>query len=187
MSEGDYVRVVNNCKEAVVVRLHRRRPKKGPPIGLASFRLEPGQETQPVPRQWLVGASGWEELRNRDCVVIQSVEYQPRYVQVLNASEEAIQLVLRIRRPSAEPRVRKLTLKPRQRSRVVDLKVIRDRKRLDALVSSKKLAIYPAVSIGPATGRGEALGSYYGEDVYTCYRCGRPIVFRGSPPTPVHV
>lgn len=188
MSESDYVQVINNCQEEVVVHLHRRRPKKGrPPIGVASVKLEPGEKTAAMPRQWLVGARGWEELRNRDCVALQSVEFEPRYVQLLNDSTEPLSIVIRVPRPKAAARLKTISLKPKQTSPVFDLKTVRDQKRLRRLVSAKKLSVYPDFSIGSATGRGEAIGSYYGEDVYTCYDCGRPIVFRGAPPPPVHI
>jgi hypothetical protein len=156
-------------------------------MGVSSVKIEPGERTKPMPRHWLVGARGWEELRNRDCVVLKSVKFEPRYVQLLNDSTKPIAIVLRVPRPEAPARLKKISLKPKQRSRVVDLRTVRDQKRLRRLVSAKKLSLYPDFWIGPATGRGKAIGSYYEEDVYTCYDCGGPIVFRGAPPTPVHI
>jgi hypothetical protein len=187
MTEGDYVRVVNDCPGPVVIYLRRRRPKKGQPIGVPSLKLLPGEKTRAVPRQWLVGAKGWEKLRKTDCVIIESVEFKPRFVEFLNSSRELLQIVVRVPRPKAPPRLAKVTLKPRQRSRVVDLKTVRDKKRLDELMAAGKLEAFPTLTIGAPMGRGKAVGSYYGENVYTCHKCGGPIVFRGAPPTPVHV
>ena len=41
-------------------------------------------------------------------------------------------------------------------------------------------------AIGPPE-HPRCVGSYYGEDVYVCYECGQPIVFRYAPPRPIHV
>lgn len=187
MNELQWVQVVNKCAESVTVFVRHTRPKRGLGRRPGFFALEPGQESKPLPSVWLVGARGWKELSRRPCITIKSVTFDPRFVQLLNRSGECVQLAIKIRRPKAPPKIARFTVKPKEKSRTIDLKAIREKKKLKHLVLERKLKVVPVLDIGPATGRGRALGSYYQEDVYTCYECGGPIIFRGDPPTPVHI
>ena len=68
-----------------------------------------------------------------------------------------------------------------------DKRSISQPRRIESLVKKKVVGILPVYDIGPSTGRGKSIASYVDEDVYICYKCGGPIVFRVSPPTPVHI
>lgn len=187
MTQLQYVEIVNNCPESLRVFLRRPRPKKGPSKLPASFALAPAEKSLPLPQVWLIGAKDWERLANRACVQIVNVAFDPQYVRILNVSSSQLELRIRARRPVPERPTIKLSLSPRKPSRILDVKAISDRAKLNKLVATKQVRLVPVFDIGPASGERHVRGSYYGEDVYTCDKCGGPIVFRGSPPTPIHV
>lgn len=186
MSQQEALEITNNCNDTITVFLRRRRPKKLTKQQ-NSIILRPGQTTNPIPLHFLVGARGWERLKGRECVKIESVAYEARYVQLWNLTKEVIRINIRLAPKLAKKAKTTIELKPGQRSRSVQVSSVTQRRRLDNLVKEKQVEILPVYDIGPSTGRGRAVASYADEDVYTCYKCGGPIVFRGSPPTPVHI
>ena len=186
MSQQEYVQVANNCRDTITVYLRYPRPKKLVKRPMC-YILEPQRKTHPLPLHFLVGARGWDKLKNRDCVNIEPIAYEPRFVQLLNRSTKILSFDIK-----GVPKVAKkvkttIELKQGKRSRKVEVSYISQRRRLGNLVKKKQIDILPVYDIGPSTGRGKAVASYADEDVYTCYKCGGPIVFRGSPPTPVHI
>jgi hypothetical protein len=186
MSQQEALEITNSCNNTITVFLRRRRTKK-----LAkqpnSIILRPGQSTNPIPLHFLVGARGWEKLKSRECVHMESIAYEARFVQLLNRTKEVLSFNIRLAPKLAKKAKTTIELKPGQRSRSVQVSSVSQRRRLDNLVKEKQVEILPIYDIGPSTGRGRAVASYADEDVYTCYKCGGPIVFRGSPPTPVHI
>jgi hypothetical protein len=190
MSDQRYLKVTNNCNETVEVYIRRPRAKKqtaatkGRP---SKYTLPPGYDSPPLAEHLLVGAKGWEALRNNECIEIVNVPYEPRFVQIVNTSEERVSIDVAA---ATEARTREKTtvaVDPDRKSRVIDLKSVAQRRKLNLLVRGKKVLIEPKYDIGPTTGRKGAVASYAGESVYICYECGGPIVFRGSPPTPIHI
>ena len=186
MSQQEYVQITNNCRDTIIVYIRYPRPKKSAK-GPKSVILTPQQKTHPLPIHFLVGARGWDKLKNRDCVNIESITDEPRFVQLLNRSTEVLSFDIRLALKVAKKAKTTIELKPGKRSRRVEMKSVSQRRRLDHLVKKKQVDVLPVYDIGPSTGRGRAVASYADEDVYTCYKCGGPIVFRGSPPTPVHI
>jgi hypothetical protein len=185
--ETGIVTLINNCLHAVTIYLRYKRPKRGIDTRPRFFSLDPGAKSKPLPSRLLIGARGWTELERRGCVHLKSVPFDPRHVRLLNKSRSSLDLVVRIPRPRAPTRTAKITLEPGEKSRLVDVKLLRKQKAFKNLVATKRLAIVPVFDIGPAGEARGATGWYEGDDVYTCYDCGGPIVFRGSPPTPVHI
>jgi len=181
------VKVINKCLDRITIYLRYKRPKRGTDTRPRVFSLDPGAESKPLPKRLLVGARGWADIERRRCVQIESVPFDPRHVRLLNKSRSSLDLVFRIPLPRAPSRTTKITLKPGEKSRLVDVKLLRKRKAFRDLVATKRLAVIPVFDIGPASGARGSTGWYDGDDVYTCYDCGGPIVFRGSPPTPVHI
>ncbi len=190
MSELRYVKVTNHCEETVEVYLRRARAKKessstrGRP---SKYTLRPDQETPPLAHHLLIGAKGWKSLKARECIEIVEVPYEWRFGQIVNTSEQPVSIDVA---PAIEARRREkttVTVGPHKRSRIVDLKSVTQRRKLGRLVREKKVSIEPNYLIGPTTGRKGAVASYVGESVYICYECGGPIIFRGSPPTPIHI
>jgi hypothetical protein len=182
----EIVRLINNCPQKIKIFLRYNRPKKGERSRPRSLSLKPGQESWPLPKRLVVGGAGWDELRRRDCFVVQRVPFDPRYIRLLNQSPEKIVIPLAVARPK-KPRKRViLTINPRKTSRVIDLKAI-GRKRLQGLLAKRKISIRPVFKIGPARMPKRSTGWYDGENVHTCWDCGGAIVFRGNPPTPVHI
>jgi hypothetical protein len=125
----------------------------------------------------------WATLKFRPCVKIKLLPHRPKYIRLLNTSDEIIQLTIALRPPKAAT----LTLRPKATSRIVEYRALADKRRVRTLVAGKRLTVAPVYEIGPAIRGGDVRGVYYGEDVYSCYECGGAIVFRGSPPTPIHV
>jgi hypothetical protein len=187
MSQQEALEITNNCNDTITVFFRYPRPKKQIERP-NSVILHPGQKTHPIPVHLLVGSRGWEKLKSRECVKIESVAYEARYVRLLNRTKEVVlSFNIRLAAKLAKKAKTTIELKPGQRSRSVQVSSISQRRRLDNLVKEKQVEILPVYDIGPSTGRGRSVASYADEDVYTCYKCGGPIVFRGSPPTPVHI
>jgi hypothetical protein len=186
MSQQEALEITNNCNDTITVFLRRKRTKKLTKQP-NSIILRPGQSTNPIPLHFLVGARGWEKLKSRECVHIDSIAYEARFVQLLNRTKDVLCFNIRLAPTLAKKAKTTIELKPGQRSRSVQVSSISQRRRLDNLVKEKQVEILPVYDIGPSTGRGRSVASYADEDVYTCYKCGGPIVFRGSPPTPVHI
>jgi hypothetical protein len=186
MTEPEYVRVHNNCAHRLVIRFRYRRRKKGPPRRPSNIVLQPQQVSQVVPWHLLVGAEGWSRLRELSCVKFEPASYTPGFVEIQNTSATPLTLSVA---PAPEKRAAptSVVVKPRGGVRRLYLGSIQDRRRLKRLESRGEVLVRPLIDIGPTTGRGGAVGSYGSEDVYICYECGGPIVFRGSPPTPVHI
>ena len=190
MSELRYVKVTNHCEETVEVYIRRPRAKKQTSAMKArpsKYTLRPDDDTPPLPEHMLIGAKGWEALKNRECVEIAEVPHELRFVHVVNTSEQRVSIDLA---PATKARTREkttVTVSPDKKSRLIDLKSVAQRRKLDHLVRDKKVMVEPNYEIGPTTGRKGAVASYVGESVYICYECGGPIVFRGSPPTPIHI
>ena len=180
--DTDTVKVVNNCTSAVRVYLRFVRPKRGGDRRPTSFDIEPGQESRPIPRRLLAGARDWSRLQSNSCIQIESVAFDPRYIRLLNESSKPISLTLRPRKAKAP---KTLVIRPDKKSRVLDVSAV-PKPRLRELQRKGQLSVIPVYEIGPA-GTSQSRGWSDGEDVYTCYECGGPIVFRGSPPTPVHI
>jgi hypothetical protein len=182
----EIVKLINNCPQTIKIFLRYNRPKKGEDSRPRSLSLKPGQESWPVPKRLVVGAAGWDELRRRACFVVQRVPFDPRFIRFLNESPEKIVVAYTVTRPKRPKKRVILTIKPGKTSRVVDLKAI-GRSRLRGLLAKRKISIRPVFKIGPARMPERSTGWYDGENVYTCWECGGAIVFRGSPPTPVHL
>jgi hypothetical protein len=187
MSEPEYVKVTNNCPEKITVYLRYPRPRKGSLKGPGWFTLISSQSSHPLPLHFLVGAKGWESLKNRACVHIESVSFEPRFVRIANLSGATIELAVVPTAKVAKKRKTTLTIRPGRESRTVDIQSVTQRQRLNNFVKRGQVTVAPVYDIGPSTGRSHAVGSYAAEDVYICYKCGGPIVFRGFPPTPVHI
>lgn len=190
MSEVRFVKVINHCQETIKVYLRRLRSKKARPAWqqrASEFIVCPGQESPPLPYNRLHGGKGWTSWSTKECVEIAEVPYEYRFVHILNQSQESVSIELA---PAVEARTRErttVTVQPDQGSRAIDLGSVRKPSKLNTLVKDDKISIEPIHEIGPSTGRKGAVASYIGESVYLCYRCGGPIIFRGSPPTPVHI
>jgi hypothetical protein len=187
MTELVYVKIENHCTERIKVNIRYPRPKKKSKSLPKSFNLEPRQSSHPLPRNFLVGARGWDRLESLDCVDIKTVKYEPRFVQIDNLTEDLVTLNV-VPTPKVPIRKKtKLTIEAGKKSRSVDIHSISQRSKLRKLVKTGKVRLAPIYAIGPSTGRGKAVASYAHEDVYICYKCGGPIVFRGDPPMPVHI
>ncbi len=187
-----YVRITNNCTETIKVYLRyvmhtkpslRRRRKR-------FIALKPRETSYPVAKTNLVGGKNWEEISSRPCVLIETVEHEHRFFVVKNTGRSPIAIPIKISVPQelAEKypkQERTIVIRPGAFSRSIDKKALKFPGQLQELVKAR-LALVKAVDIGPSKKTG-AVGSLDGEDVYICYQCGGPIIFRYNPPRPVHV
>lgn len=177
------IRIHNTCESSITVVLRNPPLKRGASKRPPSFTLEPNQKCNPFPLHWVDGTAHWEKVKSKSCVKTTLLPHKAKYIRLLNTSDGTIQLPVAIKRRKAAM----ITLRAAKTSRIVEYRAIADKRRVRKLVAEGKLTVSPVYEIGPSTRRGEARGSYYGGDVYTCYDCGGAIVFRGNPPTPVHV
>ena len=186
MPEPSFIKILNNCSKPITVHFRFPRPKKKSKRPPTSVVLQPRDATHPLPRHFLVGARGWDKLRTRRCVKIENVDFEPRFVQILNRSEQAVTLKVRVPTKEGPKQEKTLRVRRKQKSRIIDVRSI-PKAQLNKLAAQEQISVLPVYDIGPTTGRGGAIGSYGDEDVYTCYECGGAIVFRGRPPRPVHI
>ncbi|MFQ5903711.1 MAG: hypothetical protein ACE5JO_08475, partial [Candidatus Binatia bacterium] len=102
---------------------------------------------------------------------------------VKNTGVAPLQLKVELRKKKAR-RAKVVTVRPGQVSKPIHIASVVQKRRLKSLARRKTVRITPLAYIGPRVGDRPAAGSYGYEDVYICYDCGGPIVFRGSPPVP---
>lgn len=195
MSELLWVQVKNDCAENVTVYLRHPRPKKAHQKLITSFILRPREASRPYQQARLVGAKDWDELSSRECIKIVPVPFEPRFVQVKNLTPEPLLLEVNLPRKPEEPeRTATITIRPLATSRLVDVTSIAKPRRVKNLAKKRRVLIIPNLDIGPISGPADTaappagvIGSYGDEEVYVCYDCGGPIVFRYMPPVPIHI
>jgi hypothetical protein len=180
VTEFKWVKVTNGCSDVITVYLRYPRPKKRFSKRRGHFKLRPAEESNPLPYPYLIGAKDWDALRRRRCVTVEEVSYRPEYVELLNLSPTPITVAIKTKKQRA------LLLEPDKPSRRVARKALAKPATLQKLVRARQIALIPVWEIGPATSE-RSVGSYEDDRVYTCDECGGPIVFRGSPPVPIHI
>jgi hypothetical protein len=189
MGEIRYVIITNHCDETITVHLRYPRPKKEsnkktkhPPI-----ILRPTQKSVPLPYNSLIGAKGWNLLSTRECIVIANILFEPRFIRVKNLTSTPVDIEIESPVKGAKFEKRQILVDPNKSSHIVDSHSITQPKLLDELIKQGTVSIKKIAYIGPAVDKEGVVGSYFGEEVYICYECGRPIVFRGNPPRPIHI
>ncbi len=183
-----FIEIVNNCKETIRVYLRFPRPKKPRELSQTSFSLSPGHSSRPVPYPSLVGARDWDRLHERSCIKFNDVPWTPSFALVQNKSREPLNIVLRLPpKKRRAPKTRIIRVPAGKTSPPLHLPSLLQKRQLKSLARRKAAKILPLAYIGPRVGDPPAVGSFGYEDVYVCYDCGKPIVFRGSPPVPIHV
>jgi len=189
VAEPRYVRIVNNCDETVTVHRRFPRPKKSLPAPrrITPLKLKPQHASSALPYHELVGADGWSTLIKRPCIEVMDVEYEPRFVELLNTSGAPLQVELQPAHREAAQGPVTVLIGPKDEPRIIDAEAFANPDELRRLVEDAKVRIKPVVAIGPPTGLGRSVASFGSESVYVCNECGGPIVFRGSPPHPVHI
>ena len=182
------VNIVNDCIELITINLNYPRAMK------ESRAHRPGQLDIPpkrginnLPLYLLVGGKDWDKIQKIDCVHIEHTEYEPSFEYFTNMTQEIITLAIKPTKEIPEPRPETLQIDPKKRPRALNRISIDKPARIRKLVQEEKLILTPLRYIGPPTTERGSVGSYLGESVYMCYRCGGPIIFRGSPPRPIHV
>jgi hypothetical protein len=181
-----FVQVINRCRESITVFLRFPRPKKPKQFESTRFVLPPGHTSRPIPYPALVDGKNWEELNKRECVELKEVPWTPPFAAIENKSNLVLDLKLGLTKKK-----QKLTtvikLEAGKTSVPIHLGSVLQKRRLKTLEKRKRVIINPHPYIGPPVGDPPAVASYGYEDVYICYDCGGPIVFRYRPPIPIHI
>jgi hypothetical protein len=183
-----YVTITNNCEEEVTINIRYPKPMKES-LGkyLNEIVLFPNEKTYPLPYHLIIGAKGWKTLKETDCVLVELTEFEPRFTHILNVSKETLNISIT---PDVDIEKKKPTsvrVSPKKAARSLDRKSIDEPSELIKLEKEEKIKITPVRYIGPPTDAKGSAGSFFGESVYVCYKCGGPIIFRGSPPRPIHI
>ena len=187
MSLLRYVVVENHCAESITVRLRVPKPKKGKPSRFPrSVPVPPGHKSPLLPYAMVVGTPSWDSLSLLGCVRLVTARALPRFYRLQNLSAQPIALRLAPPGPPDKRRVTRLKILPGAKSRPVNLASL-PRSRVEGLVERGTIKLDPVPYLAPPTRPAPIAASFFGEDVYICYKCGRPIVFRGYPPRPIHV
>jgi len=187
-----FVTIKNICKRSITIYLRFLRPKKKdkpppPPITLA-----PGEKSHALPYPFLVGGKNWDALNRAGCISLETVAWRPQFVRVtpVQRVERGKPITLDVVPPPRKGKPKKsrpIVLRGKRQSRAVHLRSIVQRRKLKSLARKKKVALEPVSYLGPPIGKYPSVGSFGYDDVYVCWDCGGPIVFRGSPPVPIHV
>jgi hypothetical protein len=149
--------------------------------------LAPNQRIDALPLYLLKGAEGWDSLNQMDCVHIDHTEYEPDFAYITNMTEEIITLDIKPTELTPELKHATLDIDPKKPPHAIYKSSLDKPKRLRSLEQEKKLILTPIRYIGPPIRTKGAVGSFLGEDVYICYECGGPIIFRYHPPIPIHI
>jgi hypothetical protein len=183
-----YVTVTNVSDERIVLYPRFLRPKKpGPPR--SPIPLDPNQTSRPLPYHSLEGGKNWDSLAARGCIRLKEVPYIAVFGTIQNRTAQPISVNLELpRRAGVGPsQTRRISLKPLEISRSLHLRSILQWRKLKSLAKKRAVSIEPIPYIGPRVADLPSVGSYGDDDVYICWDCGGPIVFRYDPPRPIHI
>lgn len=184
MPTPSWIRATNLGSKALTIKLvyPSREKKPRPPIVLT---LRPGERSMPFLDEAAEDNQLWQRLVRDKVVRIERVVFTPAFVSINNPSTEIVRIPIRALDKS------KTADKPSQI--VVEPKHTTGPVAVGALTAPpSKVAARFGVNIennwriGPPT-TPRAVGTYASEDVYICYECGGPIVFRYRPPRPIHI
>lgn len=177
---------VTNLGEKPVVLFPRQSDHLGKPI--EGLKLRPGEPSRPLPFDLFTHARNWKSLTAKGILEVHEVAFKPCFVRVENNLERPLALELEPvagTGATAEKKAPQIELKPHETSHL--LCRTRIRQDLEELARVGAITLDPASSIGPSV-TPSALGSFGSDDVYACYKCGGPIVFRTNGRRhPVHV
>lgn len=193
-----FVRITNKCSTAIRIYFTFLKPKKGRQPQLTPFDLNPGDTSRPVPYMRLVGAKDWDDLCEKGCILLKDVIWTPPFAFIENKQTEPLELALPLppKRKQKEGELKQILVPPSEQSGALYIPRLIQRARLKVLAKRKEVSIVPVPHIGPRIGEPPAVRSYgykvavgsYGyDDVFVCWDCGGPIIFRYNPPVPIHV
>ena len=180
-----YITIENRCSDPITVHLRVLRPKKGLATP-AKITVLPGYPSSPIPYALLAGTPDWDSLSRIKCVKLVETRTLPPFHIIQNVTSRPLDIRVSPPAPREKKRVTTLHIRPGRKSPPISLRAV-SRSRLDRLVDLGSLKVEPVSYLAPTTRPAPVAATYFGEDVYICYKCGRPIVFRGHPPTPIHV
>jgi hypothetical protein len=180
-----FVQIKNISEEPITLYPRFERPKKEAQPRWDPVRLKPRQVCDAMPEGAIAGSRGWHDLVARGSVEVTVVSSPARFVAVEPVGPETVRLPLMVRPPNQKLHKHVFAFAPGRR-RTVHLTSIKDSAALRRLVKQRKIRLERAPYIAPSRHAG-SYGSFGDEQVYVCWKCGGAIVFRGSPPTPIHV
>jgi hypothetical protein len=190
MAEIRYVVVTNHCPEKVKIFFRYIREIKARKKEKVSITLSPGETSPAIPYTRIIGAKDWEVIKQRTCIKIEETTYEPRFIYLENNTDETVSIPITVSvAKEGQPRHRtSLDINPHSVSKPIDKKSLAKKVAFNKLVSDNKIRMREFIDVGPSFSLNpDVVGSYYGEEVYICYKCGRPIVFRDHPPRPIHI
>jgi hypothetical protein len=179
--------ITNYCSKTITIYIRFPKPMKASSgKHLTDIILSPNQKTT-LPYHLLVGAKGWKKLLETECVHIARSDFEPRFAQIQNISSESLTFTVTPDVEIAKRHTTSIRIAPKKPARSIDSKSIDKPSQVKELELQHKVRMTPVRYIGPPTEHKGAVGSFLGESVYVCYKCGGPIIFRGSPARPVHI
>jgi hypothetical protein len=178
------VRIRNSCSRAVTLYLDKLHP----------IKLAPGATSSPMLEKDLIRSRNWSSLSKKDCISVLHVPGQSLSFLVLtNISPDRRSLSVKLRYTKSSARNKAPLVLPYRVPRTARKESIADEKWLKkqikkALVRAvEKHIVRARPTDHHRLPRPSSSGSVDGNDVYSCKRCGGPIIFRGSPPRPIHL
>lgn len=177
-----YVRLRNGCGRKITLHPHFQRPMKGPSHPPRPIHLAPNEWSKEVLRGAIVGCVGWAAVK--DCIHVEDAVGVPQFFQLTTPSRKRIEIAVRVKAAKkGKPRRRKIRISASSRPRAIRADILADRDEVKKLKRRRLLKMVPITPTYPPRS-----GSYgYDDDFYICDECGKPIIFRGSPPTPIHI
>ncbi len=175
-----YVQIRNGCGRRIKLFPRFPKPTKGRAHAPGPIELSPDAVSTPVLLGAVVDCDGWAEVK--DCISLENVAGAPTFISIRASKRKPIKLRLKLKRTKGA-RASVKVIRISEKARVISQ---------DALASPsevKKLEKQSLVTLKQVFPVYLPSSYSYGyeDSLYLCRDCGRPIVFRGSPPRPIHV
>ena len=184
-----FVTVRNHTNKQISLPLSVVRSNISGPAGRLRIVLPANKTVDDVLYTAVEKSSKWKKLISAGWITYKDTDHRPTALQVDAKAKGPIEIAVRVRKrpPKGRRRTRVLRLVPGKRSRYIRFNSIIDKQGFKSLLRKRAISARPVAPMGRSSWAWGG-GTYLGDDrVYICYDCGRPIVFRGSPPVPVHV
>lgn len=183
-----YVCVRNISVKPVTLHPRFPQPKKKlkPP---SPITLAPDQTSRPMLYDSLVGTKNWSSLVTGEQIGVKDVPWVATFAKIWNISTEPVTFDVELPQKPRDRRkeLKRVTLTASETSPPLHLGSITQRRKLKSMAKKKIVSIEPVPYIGPRIADYPSVGSFGYDDVYICYECGGPIVFRYNPPVPIHI
>lgn len=194
-----FVEIINKSEETITIYPNWPKTKNGKPKTRSpEVILPPGGTSRPLPYDIFIKCKDFEVLVKESKISMEDVNVEPPFVTIKNQSSEEFSFELRL--PEKPKKKSNENGEPPDNKNIINVKIppgltstplhfnsIIDKSDIE---SRDSIIVEPVSYIGPPISDStdfKIIGSLGYEDVYACWECGEPIVFRYRPPIPIHI